>query len=100
MQPSRHGVSTKYGQFDPRCLTDRITVTFSKDSERVGSHTFVLQTAIRFLSDLHKRSAEFRNFAITSDWVRLLLGAIYPVLVSTDAVNADVELNARDSTLN
>jgi hypothetical protein len=75
-------------------------VTFSKDSERVGSHTFVLQTAIRFLSDLHKRSAEFRNFAITSDWVRLLLGAIYPVLVSTDAVNADVELNARDSTLN
>lgn len=75
-------------------------VTFSRDSERVGSHTYVLQTAVRFLSDLHERSAEFRNFAVSSDWLRLLLAAIYPVVVSTDAVGADVELNARDSSLN
>lgn len=75
-------------------------MTFSKDSERVGSHAYVLQTAIRFLSDLHKRSAEFRSFAMTSDWVRLLLAVIYPVIVSTDAVPAEVELNTREAGLN
>lgn len=66
----------------------------------MGSHAFVLKTAIRFLEDLHTRSAEFRNFTITSDWVRLLLAAIYPVVAGVDPTTAEAELSTRNATLN
>lgn len=69
------------------------------DKERVASHAVVLQTVVRFLSDLHKRSPEFRDFALSSNYVRLLLAALYPVLVSTDPVSPETELNSRDSAL-
>lgn len=75
-------------------------MTFPKEGERVLNHTTVLQTITRFLSDLHTRSSEFRDFALSSEWVSLLIAAIYPVIVSADAVTADVELNSRDSALN
>ena len=55
---------------------------------------------ICFLSDLHSRSTEFRDFALSSDWVRLLLAAIYPAIVSTDTVTPEVELNSGESALN
>ncbi|KAK7734740.1 Beige protein-like 1 [Cytospora paraplurivora] len=69
------------------------------DKERVSSHAVVLQTVVRFLADLHKRSADFRDFALSSDYVRLLLSALYPILVSTDPVSPETELNSRDSAL-
>lgn len=80
-------------------LANHATVTFSKDYDRVASHTGVLQTTIRFLEELQMRSSEFRDFALTSEWIRMLLSALYPIIVSTDAVTADVELNSRDSAL-
>ncbi|PNY27049.1 Beige protein [Tolypocladium capitatum] len=75
------------------------TVTFSKDHDRAAGHAGVLQTAIRFLKELHARSPEFRDFASTSEWVRMLLLALYPVIVSADAVTPGIELNSRDSAL-
>lgn len=69
------------------------------DKDRVASHAIVLQTIVRFLADLHKRSADFRDFALSSDYVRLLLSALYPVLLSTDPVSPETELNSRDSAL-
>ncbi|KHO01341.1 beige/BEACH domain protein [Metarhizium album ARSEF 1941] len=59
----------------------------------------VLSGTIRFLLDLQERSAEFRDFVISSDWMRMLLIALYPCVVSTDAVTPEVELNSRDSAL-
>lgn len=70
------------------------------DKERVSSHAVILQTVVRFLSDLHKRSPDFRDFALSSKYVRLLLAALYPVLVSTDPVSPETELNSKDSALN
>ncbi|ROV87817.1 hypothetical protein VSDG_09592 [Cytospora chrysosperma] len=69
------------------------------DKERVASHAVVLQTVVRFLADLHKKSSDFRDFALSSDYVRLLLSALYPILVSTDPVSPETELNSRDSAL-
>ncbi|PSR76926.1 beige/BEACH domain-containing protein [Coniella lustricola] len=69
------------------------------DKDRVSSHAIVLQTVVRFFGDLHKRSADFREFALSSKYVRLLLSALYPVLVSTDPVTPETELNSRDSAL-
>ncbi|KAF7559341.1 hypothetical protein G7046_g4812 [Stylonectria norvegica] len=74
-------------------------LTFSRDSERVVSNASVLHTVIRFLLDLHARSLEFRDFTLTSEWVRLLLAALYPVVVSANAVTPETELNSGDAAL-
>lgn len=74
-------------------------MTLSRNHDRVASRVGVLGTTIRFLQDLQARSQEFRDFALGSEWVRLLLLALYPVIVSTDAVTPDVELHSRDSAL-
>jgi hypothetical protein len=75
-------------------------VTFNGGSERVQDHTTILLTMIRFLLDLHAKSSKFRDFALSSDWVRLLLAAIYPAIVSADAVTPDVELHSGEAALN
>ncbi|PHH71830.1 hypothetical protein CDD82_6324 [Ophiocordyceps australis] len=72
---------------------------FSQDRERVMSNSKMLQTVVEFFKELQERSPEFRDFALSSDWVRLLLFALYPLIVSTDAVAPDVELNSRHSAL-
>ncbi|KAI2619611.1 beach-domain-containing protein [Hypoxylon sp. NC1633] len=67
--------------------------------ERNAGNAAVLQTVIRFMADLHARSADFREFALSSDYVRLLLSALYPAIVSADPVSPETELNSRDSAL-
>ncbi|RDW62339.1 beige protein-like protein [Coleophoma cylindrospora] len=67
--------------------------------ERLGGQATVLHTVIRFFVDLHSKSPEFRDFANNSDYVRLLLGVLFPVVVSTDTVSPETELNSRDSAL-
>ncbi|KAI1852047.1 hypothetical protein JX266_002900 [Neoarthrinium moseri] len=67
--------------------------------EKVAGNAAALQTVLRFLADLHGRSADFRDFALSSDYVKLLLSALYPAIVSTDAVTPETELNSRDSAL-
>ncbi|KAI0476465.1 hypothetical protein GGR56DRAFT_666056 [Xylariaceae sp. FL0804] len=68
-------------------------------SDRNAANAVLLQAVIRFLADLHARSPDFRDFALTSDYVRLLLAALYPALVSADPVSPETELNSRDSAL-
>lgn len=62
-------------------------------------HVETLSTVLRFLSDLHTRSSKFRDFAASSSYVQDLLSVLFPVVVGSDIVDADTELNARDSTL-
>jgi hypothetical protein len=69
------------------------------DKERVAANAAVLQTVVRFLADMHTRSVNFRDFALGSDYVRQLLAALYPIIVSSDPVTAETELNSKD-TLN
>ncbi|KAK7962509.1 beige/BEACH domain-containing protein [Apiospora aurea] len=66
---------------------------------KVAGNAAVLQTVIRFLADIHSRSMNFKDFALSSDYVKLLLAALYPVIVSTDAVRPEIELESRDSAL-
>ncbi|TVY17587.1 Beige protein 1-like, partial [Lachnellula arida] len=67
--------------------------------ERIGGQASVLHTVIRFFADLHSNSSDFRDFAVSSDYIRLLLAVLFPVIVSADAVNPETELNSRDSAL-
>lgn len=59
----------------------------------------MLHTIIRFLAELHTRSQDFRDYAASSEYIRHLLAVLFPVVVSTDAVGPEVELNSRDSSL-
>lgn len=74
-------------------------MTISNEPDGSLSEEDVLLGVIRFLLDLQDRSADFRNFTLSSEWLRMLLNAVYPCIVSTDAVTPEVELNSRDSTL-
>lgn len=76
-----------------------ISGTRLPDKERIATDAVVLQTVVRFLADMHTRSASFRDFALSSDYVRFLLSALYPIIVSTDPVTAETELNSKDSVL-
>ena len=66
------------------------------DKERVETNAVVLQTVVRFVADMHVRSVNFRDFALSSDYVRNLLAALYPIIVSSDPVTAETELNSKD----
>jgi hypothetical protein len=54
---------------------------------------------MRFLADLHSKSEDFREFSNSSEYIRLLLSVLFPVIVSADAVSPETELNSRDSAL-
>ncbi|KAJ4298638.1 beige protein-like 1 [Collariella sp. IMI 366227] len=66
------------------------------DKERVAANAAVLQTVVRFLADMHTRSVNFRDFALSSDYIRNLLFALYPIVVSSDPATAETELNSKD----
>lgn len=57
----------------------------------------ILRTVIRFLADVHSRSWEFRDLLVTSNYVQELLFTLYPAVVSSDVLDADAELQARES---
>jgi beige protein homolog 1 len=81
-------------------LSDTDTATESqKPKDRIGGQVTILHTVIRFFADMHAKSQAFRDFAVSSDYVRLLLAVLFPVIVSTDTVSPETELNSRDSTL-
>ncbi|KAB8296169.1 hypothetical protein EYC80_008954 [Monilinia laxa] len=67
--------------------------------ERLAEQVIILHTIIRFLADLHSKSQDFRDFALSSDYVRLLLAVLFPVVVSSDAVSPETELNSHNSAL-
>ncbi|KAG0650396.1 Beige [Hyphodiscus hymeniophilus] len=73
--------------------------THQHKKERLGGQATVLHTVIRFFTDLHGKSSDFRDFAVSSDYTGLLLAALFPIVVSTDAVSPETELNSRDSAL-
>lgn len=67
--------------------------------QRLAESVSVLRTITRFLSDMHSRSQKFRDFAVTSDYVQELLFLLFPVVVSSEVVSPEIELNSRDSAL-
>ena len=58
-----------------------------------------IQTITRFLADLHTNSQSFRDFTITAVYVQELLFVLFPLIVSSDVVSPETELNSKNSTL-
>ena len=66
---------------------------------RLTEAASTLHTTIRFLSDLHSKSAAFRDFTVTFPYVQELLFVLFPIVVTSDIVDPETELNSRDSAL-
>ncbi|CAK7229586.1 Beige protein-like 1 [Sporothrix curviconia] len=59
----------------------------------------LLDAVVQFLSNLHVSSAEFRDFTLVSDYLKLLSSALFPAVVSMEALPPEVELNSKDAPL-
>ena len=59
----------------------------------------ILQTVIQLLKELYGRCSAFRDFATSSGYVQELLFVLYPVLVGSDRLSAEVELQAEKGSL-
>ena len=66
---------------------------------RMTSDAEILQTIVRFLTDLHLKWPSFRDFTATSSYIQDLLFVLYPIIVTSDSVSAETELNSRGSAL-
>ncbi|TLD38946.1 beach-domain-containing protein [Venturia nashicola] len=66
---------------------------------QIAGDAEVLNTVIRFLTDLHLKYISFRDFEVNSDYVKDLLFVLYPVVVTSDKVSAETELQSRGSAL-
>ncbi|KAI9773758.1 MAG: hypothetical protein M1839_001990 [Geoglossum umbratile] len=65
----------------------------------LDEYAVILHTVSRFLVDIHTKSQSFRDFAVSSNYVQELLFILFPVIVSSDMVSPETELNSRDSAL-
>ncbi|PGH19683.1 hypothetical protein AJ80_03838 [Polytolypa hystricis UAMH7299] len=65
---------------------------------RLGSNSSsnipLLNTVVGFLVDLHAKSSKFRDFAATSTYLQELLLVLFPVVVGSDSVGAQLELQS------
>ena len=59
----------------------------------------LIQTMTRFLAELQIHSANFKIWATSSIYEQELLYLLFPLIVSSDIVSAETELNSRDSAL-
>lgn len=59
----------------------------------------ILDPVVKILSNLHASSPEFRDFTLASDYVRLLASALFPAVVSMEALAPETELNSKDAPL-
>ena len=58
-----------------------------------------LRTVTRFLADMQANSQKFRDFTISTNYVQELLFVLYPIIVSSDAISPETELQSRESLL-
>ena len=59
----------------------------------------ILKTVIQLLSELYSRSSGFREFAASSRYVQEILFVLYPVLVGSDRLSAETELQSDKDAL-
>ncbi|KAJ9645838.1 beige protein-like 1 [Coniosporium tulheliwenetii] len=63
--------------------------------EQMAEYAGILHTVLEVFTNLHLRSQEFRDFAVSSSYVQELLFVLFPVTVASDPTNATTELHSR-----
>ncbi|KAI9812298.1 MAG: hypothetical protein M1827_004747 [Pycnora praestabilis] len=67
--------------------------------QRLLMYATLLHTVCHFLADIHTKSQDFRDFAVSSNYIQELLFVLFPIIVSSDTVSPETELNSRGSAL-
>ena len=80
-------------------VSDLRTDLGSSPIERAQSSASILQVVTRFLADMHSNSEAFRDFAVNTVFVQELLVVIFPIIVSTEVISPEKELQSRESLL-
>ncbi|EPE05252.1 beige beach domain-containing protein [Ophiostoma piceae UAMH 11346] len=60
-------------------------------------NTATLESVVHFFSHLHRTTPEFRDFVLQSEYVRLLSAALFPSIVSMEALAPEMELGSKDA---
>ncbi|KAI9684831.1 MAG: hypothetical protein M1829_000206 [Trizodia sp. TS-e1964] len=83
-------------------LNSELSFTRNKapSGQTLEEYAELLSTVARFLADIHAKSQNFRDYAVTSNFIQELLFVLFPVIVSSDTVSPETELNSRDAALN
>ena len=68
-------------------------------SQELEDSADIIHTVTRFLADIFVRAKSFRDFVSDSNFVQELLFVLFPIVVSTDAIDPETELQSRDSAL-
>lgn len=68
-------------------------------TEQQRQNESIIGIIIHFLSDVHSRSARFRDFTTTSSYTQDILRILFPVVVGSDLVSAETELSSKKSGL-
>ena len=58
-----------------------------------------MNIVVGFLADIHAKSSKFRDFCVTSTYVQQLFFILFPVVVGSDILSADLELDSSLSGL-
>ncbi|KAJ9259019.1 hypothetical protein DTO207G8_1179 [Paecilomyces variotii] len=82
-----------------RVLMSSSNLTNSSPAENATRDQCILKSVVRFLSDVHAKSHNFRDFSVSSTYVQRLLFVLFPVVVGSDIISPEVELNSRDGGL-
>ena len=70
-----------------------------KTDEPDEADVHILKIVIQFLLELYNRSGGFREFAADSRYVQEILFVLYPVLVGSDRLSAETELQSDKDSL-
>ncbi|KAI5288803.1 hypothetical protein KEM54_004847 [Ascosphaera aggregata] len=87
---------------DTRPSSSSMSATFSCSPLRGVSpsqNEHILTSVVSFLSTLHARSPRFRDFTVGSAYIQELCFLLYPILVGSDTVSAELELTSHSSAL-
>ncbi|KAL4907560.1 hypothetical protein BDW74DRAFT_125913 [Aspergillus multicolor] len=77
----------------------RVLMARSVPVSTCDQESLLLATVIEFLAGLHLNSEGFRGFTSQSEYIEDLFSVLFPVVVGSDPVTADVELSYRVSGL-
>ncbi|KAK0781207.1 Beige protein-like 1 [Friedmanniomyces endolithicus] len=80
-------------------LETGLRTAIKDNQESSDADAALLKAIIQFLNELYTRSPAFQDFAVSTRYIQDLLFVLYPVLVGSDRLSAETELQADRDTL-
>ena len=88
-------------EFAQRAQTGTATTSAMnpKQATMTADPVATLHTVLHFLKNLHSKWGKFRDFTTDKDSIQTLYTVLFPVVVGSDVISADIELKSQISTI-